>query len=446
MSTSIDPPEPTAALPDGAEAPPRGVRAAGIARWALVVLMGLATASTWVHYAVAGGPVQASRFQCPMHPTVVAEDAGECPACGMDLVPLAAREPASADARGDAHVPAPDSVPGLLPVELSAERIRLAGLKTAVATRARLAPTLRTVGFVIPDEKGVVSVSLRFAGWIESVGGDVGEPVREGAVLATVFSPDSLGAQRTFLARSRWGDPANVAPESGSDPGLGIAQEARERLRRFGLAPSDVDAIAESGTPTQTMRVRAPIGGYVVRKAALQGSYVQPGVELFRIADLSTVWVVAEVYETDVGRVRAGQRAVLEVGAHPGVEFTGKVSFVEPVIANGTRAIQVRVALANPGTRLRPGMFGEVTLDLGGREEIVVPAGALVDTGEVQYVFVSRGRGRFEPRRVRVGETAGGSVAVREGLAEGDRVVTSASFLLDAESRMRAGLAGAGGR
>jgi len=440
MSTSIDLPEPPAALPDGAEAPPRGVRAAGIARWALVALMALAAASTWVHYAVAGGPVQAARFHCPMHPSVVAERPGECVACGMDLVPFAA------EAARDAHAPAPRSVPGLEPVELSAERIRLAGLRTAVATRARLAPTLRTVGFVVPDEKRVVSVSLRFSGWIESLGGDAGDLVREGAVLATVFSPDSVGAQRTFLARSRWGDPENGAPERAGDPGRGIALEARERLRRFGLAPSDVDAIAEAGTPTQTMRVRAPITGHVVRKAALQGSYVQPGVELFRIADLSTVGVVAEVYETDVGRVRAGQRAVLEVGAYPGVEFAGKVSFVEPVVADGSRALRVRIDLANPGTRLRPGMFGEVTLDLGARDEIVVPTDALVDTGDVQYVFVSRGRGRFEPRRVRVGETAGGSVAIGEGLAEGDRVVTSASFLLDAESRLRAGLAGAGGR
>jgi Cu(I)/Ag(I) efflux system membrane fusion protein len=289
--------------------------------------------------------------------------------------------------------------------------MRLAGLRTAVAARARLAPTLTAVGFVVADERSVVSVSVPFSGWIESLGDvEAGERVEQGALLATVFCPDTRGAQRSYLARSPRGEPA-----AGTE--------------------------AEPGPLTQLVPVRAPIRGHVVRRAALRGSYVQPGVELFRLADLSAVSVVAEVYETEIARVRAGQRAVLETGAYPGAEFAGTVSVVEPAVAH-TRALRVRIALPNPGARLRPGMFGEVTLHLGGREELVVPEDALLDAGEIQYVFVSRGGGRFEPRRVRLGEAAGGRVAILEGLAEGERVVTAASFLLDSESRLRAGVRG----
>jgi Cu(I)/Ag(I) efflux system membrane fusion protein len=432
-------------LPEGDERPPPGTRTAAIVRWVLVGLMGLAAASAWIHHATAGGfeEVSRPRFHCPMHPTVVGEREDECPICGMDLVPVAAgapEQPAS---------PA-DGVPGLATVELTAERIRLAGLRTAVATREPLASALRTVGFVTANERGLFSVSVRFSGWIESLGaGETGRRVEKGEILATIFSPDSVNAQKAFLTRSRWADPpsdGSPPPPRGTDPGVEIARQARQRIELLGFAGKDLDALAASGQPTQLVHLRAPAAGHVAKKAALRGMYVQPGLELFQIADLSTVWVIADVYESDIGRVRAGQHAVLEVPAYPGERFPGEVAFVHPALSEGSRTLQARIELRNSGLKLRPGMYGDVTLDLGASQEIVVPAEALVDLGEAQYLFVSKGQGRFEPRRVRGGATGGGKVAVVEGLAEGERVVTSASFLLDSESRLRAALAGAGGR
>jgi Cu(I)/Ag(I) efflux system membrane fusion protein len=191
------------------------------------------------------------------------------------------------------------------------------------------------------------------------------------------------------------------------------------------------------------------VRGYIAKKAALRGVYVQPGTELFQIADLSTVWLIADVYETEIGRVKVGQQAVLELPSYPGEKFTGKVTFIYPALAAGSRTLQARIEFKNPTLKLRPGMYGDVTLDLGDQSAIVVPAEALVDTGESQYVFVSKGGGRFEPRRVKAGWSGGGRVAVLEGLAEGERVVTTANFLLDSESRLRAAIegfgAGAGG-
>lgn len=513
-------------LPEGEERPPPGTHAAAIVRWSLVALMGLAASGAWIHHVATGGAVDVARtrYRCPMHPTVVQEQKGECPICGMDLVAVADAEvaaaherkeppaheamehgevrPAAAGAQPLAATPIPmahgtmpraeytcpmhpafvtddpklrcpecgmklvpknpdaaperaampaDGVPGLTPVELSADRIQLIGMKTAVAMREPLAASIRTVGFVTASEKGLVSVNARFSGWIESLGsGEIGQFVKKGEVLATLYSPEAVGAQQQFLAAARWaeGKPTGPAPSGSSQTEYG--RDNRQRLVLLGFAPEDIDAIAAAGAPSQTVNLRAPVSGYVARKAALRGVYVQPGTELFQIADLSVVWVIADVYESEIGRVKVGQKAVLDLPAYPGEKFAGKVTFIYPALAAGSRTLQARIEFRNAGMKLRPGMYGDVTLDLGDQNAIVVPADALVDTGEIQYVFVSKGAGRFEPRRVRAGWSGGGRVAVLEGLAEGERVVTTANFLLDSESRLRAAIegfgAGSGGR
>ncbi|HET8541978.1 MAG TPA: efflux RND transporter periplasmic adaptor subunit [Anaeromyxobacter sp.] len=508
-------------LPEGEERPPPGTRTAAIVRWSLVGLMAVAAAGAWIHHVATGGIVDVARtrYRCPMHPTVVMEQKGECPICGMDLVAATdadehaaherqetpAREagehggmagaapaagpqaatpipmahgtlpraeytcpmhpafvtddpkvrcpecgmklvPKNADAAPEHAAIAAEGVPGLKPVELSVDRIQLIGMKTAVAMREPLAASIRTVGFVTASEKGVVSVNARFSGWIESLGaGDTGQFVEKGAVLATLYSPDAIGAQQQFLAAARWaeGKPA-TPPGSPAVPADSYGRDNRQRLVLLGFASEDIDAIAAAGVPSQTVNLRAPVRGYIAKKAALRGVYVQPGTELFQIADLSTVWLIADVYETEIGRVKVGQKAVLELPAYPGERFAGKVTFIYPALAAGSRTLQARIEFRNSGLKLRPGMYGDVTLDLGDQHAIVVPAEALVDTGEIQYVFVSKGGGRFEPRRVRAGWSGGGRVAVLEGLAEGERVVTTANFLLDSESRLRAAIEGFG--
>jgi Cu(I)/Ag(I) efflux system membrane fusion protein len=192
------------------------------------------------------------------------------------------------------------------------------------------------------------------------------------------------------------------------------------------------------------MNVRAPARGYITRRTAIQGLYVSPGTELFQIADLSSVWVLADVYEGEIGRVRVGQRGVFETSAYPGERFEGKVTFLYPTLTAGTRTLQARLEFRNPGLKLRPGLYGDVSLELGAAEAVVIPREALVDTGDVQYVFVVLGGGRFEPRRVRPGWSGDEKVAILDGLRDGERVVTSASFLVDSESRLRAAIEGFG--
>lgn len=477
-STSPDAPGPV--QPGGDEPSSSGVRTAVIVRWGLVAAMAVAAIGAWSLFAATGGTevTARARWRCPMHPTVVAERKGECPICGMDLVQAAPASAAPAAAAGytcpmhprfvtpDPAVRCPEcgmklvpkspdvaptvaGPPGLAPIELSAERIQLVGVKTAVATREALAATLRTVGFVAASEQGLASVSLRFAGWIEALRGvDLGQYVERGQVLATVYSPDALVAQQQFLATARWAEPAAGAASApdATAPQRDVARDARQRLLLLGLAEEDIDALAASGKPANAVNVRAPVSGHVARRAAVRGLYAQPGTELFQIADLSTVWVIADVHESELGRVKVGQRASLELAAYPGERFAGRIAFVYPALAAGSRTLQARVELRNPGLRLRPGMFGDVTVELGAERAVVVPAEALIDTGERRYVFVSKGSGRFEPREVRVGWSAGGKVAVQEGVAEGERVVTTASFLLDSESRLRAAVEGFGPR
>jgi Cu(I)/Ag(I) efflux system membrane fusion protein len=489
------------ALPEGEERAPPGTRAAAMVRWALVALVAIAAAATWGWHLASGGAGHAAgmRYRCPMHPTIVTERKAECPICGMDLVATDAPAAAQADhgAVGAGHgaaagehaakpapakagprytcpmhpefvvddpkarcpdcgmklspldadvapepAPATAGVPGLAPVELTADRIQLVGMKTASAVREPLAATVRTTGFVTTTEKGLVSVNARLAGWIESLGAaDTGQLVEAGQVLAVLYGADIAGAQQQFLATARWSEVRGAAAGGTGGP-PDAARQARQRLELLGMSPEDVDALAASGKPGTTLNVRAPVRGHIARKSAVRGAYVQPGVELFQLADLSTVWVLADVHEADLGRVKVGQKASLELAAYPGESFTGKVTFVYPAVAAGSRTLRARVELRNPGLRLRPGMVGDVTLELGAAEAVVIPSEALVDTGELQYVFVSRGAGRFEPRRVRAGWSGDGKVAVLEGLAAGERVVTTANFLLDSESRLRAAVEG----
>jgi Cu(I)/Ag(I) efflux system membrane fusion protein len=319
------------------------------------------------------------------------------------------------------------------------------GMKTAVATREQLPTSIRTPAFITPTEGGVVAVTARYTGWIESIAvHETGRAVEKGDVLAKVYSPELISALQSLTAAARWSGRASTGVQPTQPVQGDAARDARLRVELLGVARQDVDAIAASGEVPPTVPIRSPVRGYVARKSAVRGVYVTPGTELFQISDLSTVWAVADVYEAEIGRVRVGQRAILELPAWPAERFAGKVTFVSPALASGSRTLQARVELRNPGLKLRPGMYGDVTLDLGALTAVTVPADALVDTGELQYVFVSRGSGRFEPRRVRAGWRGAGRVALLSGVAEGERVVTTANFLLDSESRLRAAIEGFG--
>jgi Cu(I)/Ag(I) efflux system membrane fusion protein len=308
-------------------------------------------------------------------------------------------------------------------------------MRTAKATRERLTAQLRTIGFVSAEESSVAIVTARFSGWIDDVSvAQAGERIEKGHIVATVSGPELLTAQQVYLAAREWD-----SRQRQSIGGVKVAGvEEDNALRRLGFAERDVAAVGRRGRPLKSLPIRSPVSGYVAKKNILPGLYVQPGSELLRIVDLSKVWVVAEVPQKDAGRLQVGQRAQFSIAAGPGGVFIGKIDLVYPAMDPDTRTLRARMELTNAGLALRPGMYGEVLIDVPASESITVPSDAVVDTGELQYVFVDRANGRFEPRTVRVGASSGGRVQVLEGLAEGDQVVTTANFLVDSESRLRA--------
>ena len=397
-------------------------------------------------------------FFCPMHPEETGADANaRCPICEMKLEkrPSGAQTPPAPGATGamQPSAPAPTAaaapvqahgVPGLVPLELSMDRVQLIGVRTAPATSETLVPELRTVGYVTADESKLARVHTRFSGWIERLAvATTGQKVKRGQVLAGLYNLELLPAQQEFLAAQRWSS-STAAPHGGTAASQTsrMEQDARSRLELFGLSPAEIASITKTGKPTRTVAVTAPIAGYVIQKNAVQGTYVQPGTELFEIADLSKVWVLADIYEYEIGRVNVGQGASVVVGAYPKEPFAGKVGFIYPIVDPSTRTLRVRVELDNKDLKLRPGMYGDVVLQLATATGVVVPIEALVDTGDHQYVFIAKEGGRFEPRLVKAGARSGDKVQILEGLSAGETVVTTSNFLIDSESRLRAAIEG----
>jgi membrane fusion protein, copper/silver efflux system len=460
--------EPRQTLPEGEEHEPRGARAMAVIRWGLVALMALAAGASMLYYfdRLPGTAPGAPRYYCPMHPSVVQDQPGDCPICGMSLVARTARparqghdhaaaaapfacplhpQQVSADPQATcpicgARMERTAAVPGLAPLELSTDRVQLIGMRTALVRRERLVPEIRTVGAVSASERGLAQVHTRFSGWIEELAvNTTGERVRRGQVLATIYSPQLLAAQQELLNARRWAR----APASGEEARLtALGSDARRRLELLGISAPEIDAIIRAGQPLRALKLRSPATGVVTQKGAVAGLYVQPGTLLFEVADLSRVWVIAEVYEHELARVRLGQRATLALDAYPGETFDGVVRFIYPTVDPASRTLRLRVEHANRDLRLRPGMYGQVTIAAAAADGLTVPAEAVVDDGETQYVFVDRGQGRFTAQKVKVGVRATGRVQVVSGLAENDRVVTTGNFLLDSESRLQAAIAG----
>jgi Cu(I)/Ag(I) efflux system membrane fusion protein len=474
-------------LPEGTEAAPPGVRTMALVRWALIALMGAAAVSAWVYFARTGHEASErseAKYVCPMHPSVLSERPGSCPICGMDLVSIASLgdtgkgakvadghdhgegaakgpvgkywcpmhpevasdDPAAiCDKCGGMKLIPREQVPGLTTVEVSSDRQQLIGMRTAQAVMEKLSPTLRTVGMVTPDEGATAVVSSRITGWVDQLlVSQTGERVKKGQALARLYSPDILATQLNYLNAIKW--TRDQTAGQGQQGVQALEGDARQRLVLVGFAPEDIAELETRKRPLEFLTLRAPIDGYVGKRSAQVGAFVSPGQELYEIANLTNVWVLADVYEADIGRIRIGQRANLTLQALPGRTFTGKLSFLYPAVNPTSRTMQARILVPNAKGELRPGMYADITLDLGSAEGVTIPADALVDTGEAQYVFVALPGGRFEPRAVTVGARTASKVQILRGVHPGEMVVTTANFLIDSESRLRAAIQGFGGK
>jgi Cu(I)/Ag(I) efflux system membrane fusion protein len=351
---------------------------------------------------------------------------------GGDAVAKPAAHEHGAAAAGDAR-----------PVRLDADAARRIGVTYATAEVRPVRITIQTVGNVTYDETRQAFVNPKVEGWIERLYVDfTGAPVTRGQPLMEVYAPMLVAAQEELLLARRLVN--QTAAAGGSEAAVGNARElldaARQRLRFVDVAPAEIARIEQSGRVRRTVTIRSPASGIVVEKTAVVGGRVMPGMDLFRIADLSSVWVEGQVFEKDMGAIRLGQRARVTFEAYPGEVFDAGVTFVYPSVAMESRTGRVRLALANPGGRLKPGMYARVELEVGGAQEaLMIPRSAVHTTGERSLVFVRQADGSLAHREVTGGRITGDDVEVLSGLAAGEVVVASANFLIDAESSMGGG-------
>ncbi|MFL5409267.1 MAG: efflux RND transporter periplasmic adaptor subunit, partial [Myxococcales bacterium] len=373
-----------------------------------------------------------ARYHCPMHPEYTSDKPGECPICGMKLVPIAS-----------AHAQERETdVPGLAGVVIDARRQQLIGLRTAEVTKGPISGDWRTVGRVAVDETRVRKVNVKVDGFVEKLFVDfVGKPVRRGQPLFELYSPDLLAVQNDYALAV-----TTRAQLGGGPTGEDLVAAARRRLELWDVPRSEIAHLDHGGAPLREMTLVSPISGVVTAKTVVQGSRVVAGDTPFEITDLSQVWVLADAHESDLPRVRVGTPVSLTMEAVPNRVFTGNVKFIDPVLDAKTRTAKVRLAFKNPRGELRPEMFGDVVFHTRPHDGLRVPADSILDSGDRKVVFVSLADGRFEPREVEAGEAESDTVEVLSGVQAGERVVVRASFLVDSESRLKAALAALGSR
>lgn len=329
------------------------------------------------------------------------------------------------------------------PVHLSAEEARAIGVSFVVVERGPLARVVRTVGQVVPAEPNVAEVTTKIDGFVEElIVNATGISVRRGQPLLTLYSPMLVAAQEELLAAKR----LDAVAHTGDTDAL--VEASRRRLAYWDISADQIERLERTGEITKTLTIVSPYNGIVLEKMVLAGQSVMAGMKLYRIADLSTVWIEGAVFEQDLSLIHVGAAVRGAVAAYPGRSFTGRVGFVWPTVDEQSRTARVRVVFANPGRggALRPGMYATLLFDAAiGRDVLTVPAEAVVMTGERNLVFVVGQSGALEPREITLGQRADDRFQVLQGLVGGERIVASANFLVDAESRLGAGQGGMAG-
>lgn len=326
-------------------------------------------------------------------------------------------------------------------VHLTAAQAQAIGVQIALVQRGALTRAVRTFGQVVPAEPGMAEITTKIDGFVEALFvATTGTAVRRGEPLLQLYSPMLVAAQEELLAAKRLARAVDSTDAEAWRNALRLIEASRRRLAYWDISTAQIERLERSGEVTKTLTLHAPFDGVVLEKMVMAGQSVMAGMTLYRIADLSIVWIEGAVFEQDLAFVRTGMPVRAELAAYAGQAFQGRVSFVWPTVDAESRTARVRVAFANPAGLLRPGMYATLFLEAEvGRDVLSVPADAVVITGERNLVFVVGSDGRFAPREVAVGPRAGDRYQILEGLAEGDRIVASANFLVDAESRLGSG-------
>jgi len=411
--------------------------------------------------------VQTSQWTCPEHPSIVEDEPGSCPIDGLDLVPVAAESPASGerevlfyrnpmDPSISSPVPAKDSmgmdyVPvysdeveealgGGATVRIEPAMVQNMNVRTERATRRDLRQPIRTVGYLDYDQERMVTVTTKYSGWVEKVYVNyIGEKVRRGQPLFEIYSPELVQTEQELLSAVDFARQMQQTPEDSRRRAESLVESARVRLGYWDISPEQIARIEESGEVLRTLTVVAPASGVVMKRMpGLQGMAVGAGMEIFHIADLSSLWLSVEVFEHHLAWVQEGTPAEVDLSYFPGETFSGSVRFLEPAFSEKTRTMRAKIEVPNPKGRLRQGMFATVLFEpIAVKQAIAVPQQAVLRTGQRSVVVVDLGGGRFAPRNVEVGFEAEGFSQILSGIEEGDMLVTSAQFLVDSESKLQ---------
>jgi len=330
----------------------------------------------------------------------------------------------------------------LVPVQLSPERMQSIGVRMGRVERKMVGDEIRATGNVAVDETKLAYVQVRYSGYIQKVFADATyQYLREGQPLFTIYSPDLAATEREYLvAKQNQQRVAGSTVRGVAESAASLLSAASERLKQWGVPERELARLESTGQVQQELQVDSPASGYITERNALPNLTVQPETRLYSVADLSTVWIFAEVFQNDLGRIKVGDRATLTVDTYPGRNFEGRVNFIYPQVDTTTRTARVRMIFANPGLKLTPGMFVNTVLQVRAGTQLVIPASGVLQSGTRQVVFVNRGGGYLEPREVELGARAGEDFIVLKGLKEGEEIVTSANFLIDSESQLQAAL------
>lgn len=359
----------------------------------------------------------------PMHPAYKSDKPGIAPDCGMELVPVYENEAGPAGSQS--------SVSGYSNVKLTTERKQLIGVQTGLAETRSMGRTVRTVGRVAIDETRLHTITTKFDGFIEKLYVDyTGKEVRRGQPLFSVYSPELLATQQEYLLALRAAKHSPLLLES-----------SRRRLQLWDISASDIRRLEQTGATRKSLTIASPASGFVLTKNAIEGARITAGQPLFEIADLDRVWVVADIYESELAFVRLGATATITLSYLQGRTFTGKVSFIAPTVDPMTRTAKVRIEVDNRDAALKPEMFAEVVIEEPARSVTVVPESAVLATGTRSVLFVVKNDGTFEPREVETGTKNDRFIEIRRGVKPGEKVATQANFLIDSESRLKAALA-----
>jgi membrane fusion protein, copper/silver efflux system len=366
---------------------------------------------------------QSDYYTCPMHPSVRSDRPGACPVCGMALVKKSSLADTAAANVGE-----------LGEVTVSPSQQVLANVGTSVAEVRSLVKEIRTVGMIVAAETNTRKISARFPGRIDHLYITyTGQSVQRGDPVADVYSPEAISGQQEFLLAL-----AGVEREPESPSAKDLLVQSREKLLRWGFTGRQVEDLERMRIVRELVTIHSPISGTVTRKNVEPQHYAAAGEDLFEVADLSTVWMNAQVYEYEIRSLKVGETVVASADAYPGLLFTGRVTFISPTVDPASRTVNVRAEFRNPDGSLRTDMYVNAMIKVRLPAAVIVPTSALLSTGERQVVWVEKSDGVFEPRRVVVGQRAGEDVQILEGIKAGDVIVTSGGYLLDSESQLEA--------